>query len=181
MEKEKELVKKFRRGDTQAFGVLYDQYVKRIYNFIFYKTFSKETAEDLTSQTFYKALKNITSFDEARAFSSWLYTIAYNSVIDHYRRSRNTVDIDDVWDLTDDTDIVKETETKLEFTKVEKYLRELASHERDIIMLRIWQELTYKEVAEITGKSEASCKMVYSRAIRKLRDAAEADGAQSPS
>jgi RNA polymerase sigma factor (sigma-70 family) len=168
---ERELIVKSKEGDKQAFGVLYDHYIRRIYNYIFYKTFQKETAEDLTSQTFYKALRGIQSVDENKPFGAWLYTIAGNSVIDHYRSAKHNADIDDIWDVSDDTtDIEGDTDTQLRFGKVQKYLKQLAPSERDIIMMRVWQELSYKEIADIVGKSEASCKMVYSRAIKKLRD-----------
>ncbi len=171
LENEKELISKSKEGDNQAFGALYDHYVRRIYNYIFYKTFQKEVAEDLTSQTFYKALKNIQSVDTGRPFGGWLYTIAGNSVIDHYRRDRHHSNVDDIWDLTDDTDILKDTETGLQYKRIKPYLDKLATLERDIILMRVWQEMSYKEIAEVIGKSEASCKMTYSRAIKKLRDA----------
>ena len=82
------------------FGKLYDQHVKKIYEFIYFKTHHKETAEDLTSVTFMKALSNIESFDEKKAsFKTWLYRIARNTVIDHYRMKRETADLEDAWDL----------------------------------------------------------------------------------
>lgn len=170
LENEKELVIKSRDGDSQAFGVLYDHYIRRIYNFVFYKTYHKETAEDLTSQTFFKALNNIKSVDPDKSFSSWLYKIAQNTVIDHYRRDRNHSDIDDIWDISDETDIVGDLDTDRNFKNAQKYLKKLPQIERDIIMMRVWQEMPYKEIAEVVGKSEANCKMIYSRAIKKLRD-----------
>lgn len=170
LENEKELVVKSRNGDSQAFGVLYDHYVRRIYNFIFYKTYHKETAEDLSSQTFFKALNSIASVDPERSFSSWIYKIAQNTVIDHYRKDRNHADIDDIWDISDDTDILSDLDVDRNFKNAQKYLKELPQLERDIIMMRVWQEMPYKEIAEIVGKSEANCKMIYSRAIKKLRD-----------
>lgn len=169
---EREFVVNSKNGDNQAFGVLYDHYIRRIYNFIFYKTYHKETAEDLTSQTFFKALKNIQSVDPEKSFSSWLYKIAQNVVIDHYRKDRKMEDVDDMWDLSDETDFLTELDTDRNFKKVKKYLDKLPSVERDIIILRVWQDMPYKEIAEIVGKSEANCKMMYSRSIKKLRDLA---------
>jgi len=173
LENEKELVIKSKNGDSQAFGLLYDHYVRRIYNFIFYKTYQKETAEDLTSQTFFKALNSIASVDSQRSFSSWLYKIAQNTVIDHYRRDRHHADIDDIWDISDDSpesDFVKGLDTDRDFAKVKKYLSKLPQLERDIIMMRVWEEMPYKEIAEVVGKSEVNCKVIYSRSIKKLRD-----------
>lgn len=170
VENEKELVLKSKQGDNLAFGMLYDRYIKRIYNFVFYKTYNKEIAEDITSQTFFKALNNIQSVDPERSFSSWLYKIAQNTVIDHYRKDRPTQDIDDVWDISDETDFVHDIETDLQFKKVKKHLDQLSLVERDIIIMRVWQDMSYKEIAEVVGKTEANCKMIYSRSIKKLRE-----------
>ena len=71
---EQEAIERCQRGDLAGFAVLYDSYVKKIYNFVYYKTMHRETAQDLTSQTFLKAVKNIGSFNAAKgSFSSWLY------------------------------------------------------------------------------------------------------------
>jgi RNA polymerase sigma-70 factor (ECF subfamily) len=171
LNEEKELLQKAKEGDRNAFGQLYDHYVKRIYNFIYYKTFKKDVAEDITSQTFYKALKNIHTLDTGKSFSAWLYTIANNSIIDHYRRDKTNADIDDFWDLQDESDIVGDVSNKQAFSEVKKYMKNLNQNERDIILMRVWQDLSYKEISEITGKSEASSKMAYSRAIQKIREA----------
>lgn len=156
-------------GNTARFADLYDAYVRHIYDFIYYKTHHKETAEDLTSETFFKALKNIRQFDQSRSFRSWLFAIAHNAVRDHYRVARPTTDIDDVWDLAGDDDVIKDTETKRAFREVQKYMGALSSTQRDILILRLWQGLSYKEIAEIIGKSEANSKMIYSRTIAQLR------------
>jgi RNA polymerase sigma-70 factor, ECF subfamily len=166
---EKELIENSQRGDSQAFGQLYDRHVRTIYDFIFYKTRHKETAEDLTSQTFFKALKNIQTVDSNRSILSWLYKIAHNSVLDHYRTTRHQGDIDDCYDLSDDTDTVGALDNAEEAKKVKEYLHKLTPIERDIVIMRVWQELSYKEISEAIGKTEANCKMIYSRTLKKLR------------
>ncbi|MEX0931184.1 MAG: sigma-70 family RNA polymerase sigma factor [Candidatus Paceibacterota bacterium] len=173
---EKKLIEKIRMGDHSAFGMFYDHYVSRIYNFIYYKTHHKETAEDITSQTFYQALANIAQLDTNRSFSPWLYQIARNLVTDHYRKQshRNHSDIEDVWDTSvADAGITIEldTDVKLTFEALKKHLDGLAPHEREVVMLRVWDELPYKEIAKIVGKSEGACKMSFSRSVALLRDA----------
>jgi RNA polymerase sigma-70 factor (ECF subfamily) len=167
---EKAVIERCHSGDTQAFGLLYDRHVKTIYNFIYYKTFHKETAEDLTSETFFKALKNIQSVDSNRSFISWLYKVAQNTVLDHFRTRRKSEDIDDFWDIKDETDIAAEAHIAGNIEELKKHLKTLPTHERDLILMRVWQDMSYKEIAEVLGKSEASCKMMYSRTIAKLRD-----------
>jgi len=156
---------------TDNFGEIYDKYVRRIYNFIYYKTHHKETAEDLTSQTFTKALSKLSDFNgEKGSFSSWIYAIARNNVIDFYRTRKNNVNVDDVWDLADDTDIERDIDAIQKLGKVKKYLRALKPEQREIILLRVWGDHSYKEIAQITGKTENNCKVIFSRAIRTLRE-----------
>lgn len=168
--KDAALVKEYLSGNKEAFGFLYEIYIKPIYNFIYFKTFHKETAEDLTSKVFMKAYTALPSFREDKGtFSAWLYSIARNSVIDHYRASRTTLDIEDVWDLKSGEDIPRDTDAKMSLEKVEMYLKDLPSAQRELVIMRVWQELSYEEIAAITGKTEASCKMMFSRTMQKLR------------
>jgi len=165
-----EIIKKCQAGNLDDFTLLYDAYVKKIYNFIYYRTQHKETAEDLTSRAFMKALEKISSFEnEKGSFSSWLYRIARNSVIDYYRTKKHDADISDIWDLASEENIERDLDTKEKLKKVDEYLKNLKSEQREIIIMRVWQELSYKEIAEIIGKSEASCKMTYARALAKLK------------
>lgn len=165
-----EIVKSFQAGDKDSFVKLYDKYLKQIYSFIYYKTSHKETAEDLTSQTFFKALRYLDGFNLIKncSFSAWLFTIARNSVTDHYRSSKLFRNIDDVWDLASTEDIVKNFESKEESAQLLKYLKELNSKQREIVILRVFQDLSYREIANITNRSESACKMDFSRALKKL-------------
>ena len=167
---EEELIRASQQGNNEAFGRLYDRHVRIIYDFVYYRTRHKETSEDLTSQTFFKALRSIGSVDPLKPFVSWLYKIAHNTVLDHYRTQKKADDIDQIFDLTDGTDIVESLDTHRETAKVKKYLESLTDIERDIVVMRVWQELPYKEIGKIVGKSEASCKMIYSRSLKKLRE-----------
>lgn len=165
-----QLVSSAQAGDRQAFGRIYDLYVRDIYDFLYFKTHHKETAQDLTSLTFTKALANIAGYDASKSsFVTWLYRIARNTVTDHYRTKRMTVDIEDAWDLADSTDIAHDAETAVLMANVRQHLAKLSSEQRDIITMRIWQQKTYAEIAEVMGKSEASCKVSFSRAMQRLR------------
>lgn len=167
-----ELVRDFKSGNKDVFIELYDKYLKKIYNFIYFKTSHKETAEDLTSQTFIKALKQLENFKEVEttSFSAWLFTIARNNVCDYYRVSKDNQNIDDVWDLASEENILRDIEFKEKALFLAKYLKKLSAKQRDIIILRIFQDLSYKEIAEINEKSEAACKMEFSRALKTLKD-----------
>ena len=156
--------------DPKAFEAQYDAYVRKIYKYVYYRTQHRETAEDLTSQVFLKAFDKLAGFDESRGtFSAWIYGIARNALTDHYRASRDTVDIDDVWDLHSDEDIVRDVEARERVEKLRPYLQALPKDQRELIILRLWDGLSYAEIAEVTGRSEAACKMAFSRTVARLR------------
>ena len=168
---ETKIIKKCQQGELGGFAVLYDYYADKIYRFIYYKTTHRETAEDLTSQTFFKALGAVSSFDLSRGnFSSWLYRIARNLVTDYYRTRKNTEDISDVWDLSDESDPAADLDTRQKILEVGKYLKNIRPEHREIVIMRLWDELSYQEIAGITGRSVASCKMTFSRAMTRLRE-----------
>lgn len=166
-----EIINKCQAGDTEAFGRLYDKYIKKIYDFVYYKTHHPETAEDLVSQVFMKALRKITDFKiNQGTFQAWIYRIARNTVIDHYRTSKIADNIEDIWDLAGNDDTERDIDTRNKLKEVEAYLTKLKPEQRDIIIMRVWQGMSYQEIALVLAKTEAGCKMVYSRAIRRLRD-----------
>ena len=171
MDEDREYVLQCQAGDMVAFGVLYDRYIDKIYRFIYYKTFVKEVAEDLTSDVFHKALIKINSFDQSKGvFSAWLYRIARNSVIDHYRSHKSDVPLEDIFDVGIDERTAESLDAMAELKKVTAYLETLSSKQREIITLRVWEELSYKEIAALVGGSEDSVKMAFSRGIRELRE-----------
>jgi RNA polymerase sigma-70 factor, ECF subfamily len=160
-----------KQGNTEAFGILYDRYLDKIYRFIYYKTFSKEVAEDLTSDVFHKAFVKIASFDETKGiFAPWLYRIARNSVIDYYRTKKSDVSIEDTFDVGVDERTPETLDAIADIGKVTAYLETINAKHREIIMLRVWEGKSYREIAEIIGGTENSAKMTFSRSIRELRE-----------
>lgn len=169
--KESDIISRCQAGDSQAFGLLYDQYIKKIYDFIYYKTWHKETAEDLTSQTFFKALNKIKGFDiQKGTFQAWIYQIARNTVIDHYRSNKQEVNIEDVWNLSDNQNIETDLDTASKLEQVKQYLEKFKPQQREIIILRLWENKTYEEIATITGLTVVNCKVTFSRVMSKLRE-----------
>ena len=157
------------------FQQIYDEHFEKIYRFIYYKTYNRETSEDITSMTFLKALENLYRYDPSKAsITTWLYRIARNLVIDHYRTIKRTINIHDVWDLSSDEigdeKWVIDIHNKDRMEKIKGVMEKMTSKHRDIIIMRIWQKMPYKKIAEIMGKSEASCKMMYARTINRLKE-----------
>lgn len=158
------------KKSSTEFNAVYEEYADRIYRFVYYKTYHRETAEDIMSHAFMKALEKWDSYDSSRgAVSSWLYAIAGNLVIDHFRRKKPSADIDDIWDLSTDEDIQIDTERKEQMEEIREGLKMLEKDQRDLIILRIWEEMSFKEIGEIKGKSEAGCKMQFYRSLQKLK------------
>lgn len=168
---ELEIIQDCHKGNFLRFTLLYDAYADRIYRFIYYKTHHKQTAEDITSITFTKALENIARFNAYKAsFSTWLYHIARNTIIDYYRTTKKIENIEDIWDLADDTDTMRDADIALQAEKIRHYMKELKPQQRDIIIMRLWQGLSYEEIAEITSSTHNATKMMFSRSLKTLRE-----------
>lgn len=158
-------------GMLGRFDDLYRLYAEKIYRFIYFKTFHRETAEDVTSDVFMKALERIGQFDVSRGiFSAWMYRIARNAVIDHYRTSHPAEGIEDGWALPSSTNIERDAEAVIALEKVQDALRLLKPEQREIVTMRVWDGLSHKEIADILGMTESNVKQAFSRTIRKLRE-----------
>lgn len=157
-------------GRLQDFDPLYQRYVRPIFAFIYRRTLDKQLAEDITSTVFLKAIEKIGGFNSSKGvFSAWLYGIARNALTDHYRSSRPHTDIEDVWDLASTENVAAAAGDRLSLDKLREALRTLKPEHRDIVMMRLWDGLSYKEIGDMLGKSEDSCKMAFSRTLAQLR------------
>ena len=171
MSAQEQIIRECQKGNLDEFTELYNQYFEKIYRFIYYKTHHQQTTEDLTSQVFIKTLENIDRFNPRQGlFSSWLYRIARNKVIDYYRTEKKEFDITGFWDLKTGGKIDYDLENKEKLDEVRRYLDKLKPEQREIIVMRIWDGLSYQEIAEVLNKKEANCKMIFSRTMRKLRE-----------
>lgn len=171
-QRERDSIAACQEGRLDAFDALYTAYVDRIYAYLSRRIFSREVAEDLTSITFMKALEGIRSFDPARGtFQAWLYRIARNNLIDHYRDpSRQTQDIETAWDLPGDEFASHAASLAVDATLLHAALSHLSPLQREVVRLRVWDGLSYADIAALTGKSEGNCKVLFCRALKDLRN-----------
>ncbi|KKU15693.1 hypothetical protein A3I34_01755 [Candidatus Jorgensenbacteria bacterium RIFCSPLOWO2_02_FULL_45_12] len=172
MKEEELLIQKAQRGESEAFGVLYDAYLPKIYRFIYLKVTSKADAEDITHHVFMNSWENIGSFRfQGFPFSSWLYRIAHNAVIDFYRTRKNTVDIESVIeteaaDIPIDGDVL---DTRYEAEKVHTALKTLKPDEQSVVIMKFINELSNAEVSVALEKSEGAIRVIQHRALKNLK------------
>ena len=147
----------------------FEEYYPKIYNYIYYRVLHRETAEDLTSYVFYRALAYAASFDKRKAsYKTWMFTIAHNVVANHYRSSKNVMMLDDFDTLAAENGIDNDFETSEDFRQLHELLKTLPEREREVIALRFWGELTHKEIATRIGMREKSVSSMMSRLMKKL-------------
>ena len=156
------------QNDKKAFAVLYERYVKKIYNFFYYRTFKQADSEDLTSQTFEKALVKIESLYPDSNFKAWIFTVARNILIDYYRKQKEEVDIENV-NLNYEPNFLEQLHEKEKITAVIDGLRQCNELEQEVLLLKYQQDLTSAEIGEVCGKSEGAVKQIIHRAIEKIR------------
>ena len=149
----------------------FEEFYPKIYNYIYYRVLHRETAEDLTSDVFYRALAYAASFDERKAsYKTWLFTIAHNVVANHYRSNKNTLAIDDFDTLAAENDIQEDFNISEDIRRLHNLLKTLPEREREVIALRFWGELTYNEIATRIGMREKSVSSMMSRLTTKLKN-----------
>lgn len=174
LEGERNLIMKAKSGEAEAFGLIYDHYLPKIYRFVLMKVSRKEEAEDITHQVFLKAWTGIEAhYSETDSpFSSWLYRIARNAVIDHYRREHPTLNIDDHEgsdELITRPDLDQQIDLASEVKNLLEAVRTLKETEQEVVMMRFVEDLPIKEVAKVVGKSEGAVKVIQHRALESLR------------
>lgn len=165
------LIKLCQAGEMENFTYLYNNYVEKIYKYIFYKVKDKNNTEDLVSTTFFKALKGIKKFNyRDNYFSAWLYKIAKNTIADHFRFKKETSNLDDLFNLKADINIEEDYKEKEKKEIIRKALNKINKKQKEVIELRVWHELSYKEIGQILNKKEKNVKVIFSRALKNLKN-----------
>ena len=170
--KEALLVEKAKE-DPAAFGVLYERHVKKIYNYIYYRTGNHHDAEDLTARTFYRALSNMDGYvNRGVPFSAWLYRIAHNLVANWHRdRSRRQVIPLDKLVLASrrKTDPLQLIEANEEKETLLRAIRRLPDDRQQLLILKFVEKMSNAEIGQVIGRSEGAIKSLYHRTLIALR------------
>lgn len=162
------------QGDHVAFTVLYERYVSRIYNYIYYRTGSPADAEDLTAKVFHRALGHIGKYRQMGVpFSAWLYRIAHNLVANWHRDNsrKKEVPLEDHVNLAIKSEMPEAALVKSqEKDMLMKVIRKMPADRQQLIILKFVDHLSNSEIAIIMGKSEGAIKSLYHRTLLAIRD-----------
>ena len=160
------------KGETAAFGLLYDRHVDAIYRYVYYRVRDDAEAEDLTSDVFMRALKAMPRYEPRQAFLAWLYRIARNAVIDRARRGNRQVSFEDALEHPNADQILDPDEQILatsDNATVRGALAQLTPLQQEVIVLRFLEGYSTHEIARIVGKREGTVRGIQFRAIGALR------------
>jgi RNA polymerase sigma-70 factor (ECF subfamily) len=167
------------REDSAAFGELYTRYVKRIYNYVYYRTGNHYDAEDLTSRVFFRAIAHIDQYtDRGVPFSAWLYRIAHNLVANWHRdRGRQrVVPLDDHLATGAGPEMPEVvTESDEEQERLLESIRDLPAERQQLLILKFVERLSNAEIGAIMNRTEGAIKSLYHRTLLSLRDSLEAE------
>lgn len=159
--------------DKEAFGLLYERYVDKIYSYIYYRTGNERDAEDLTARVFFRAINHIGGYeDRGFPFSAWLYRIAHNLVAnwhrDHSRRQMFSIESLDHWYVTHDgPELAAERLDDREALLAA--IQTLPADRQDLLVFKFVEQLTNAEIGAIMERSEGAIKSLYYRTLQELR------------
>ncbi len=170
---EEEILAQAARGDRDAFGMLYERYVDRIFNYVYYRTGNVNDAEDLTARVFQRAMNHIVNYtDRGVPFSAWLYRIAHNLVANWHRDRSRRQEIP----LSDAPLVAKgdHPESNLVHNQQQdallRLIRSLPAERQTLLILKFVEHLSNAEIGEIMGRSEGAVKSLYHRTLLSMRD-----------
>ena len=169
---EAEIVAKVLKGDRRAYALLVEEYKSPIYNLAYRMTGNSEDADDLTQETFIRAYINLWRFDPKRKFFTWLYTISINLIRNHLKKVKNDDLLNRTKNIQYNENENQSPEARIiatqESNKINLALLTLKYELRVMLIMKYQQELSFEEIAEITGKSVSAVKMRVYRGLEKL-------------
>ncbi len=168
-----QLVRRAQEGEESAFGHLYERFYDKIFRYVMFKIGDRSDAEDITTDVFLRMLESIGSFKfQGYPFSSWLFRIAHNLIVDHFRKNsrRKTAPLEDAMLVADtSSDVDYKIDVGMSIAQVQRAMDGLTDLQREVMSLRFAAGLSVKETAEAVGKKENAVKALQHAAVKKLR------------
>ncbi len=165
------LVSMAQNGQAEAFGLLYEEFIERIYRYVYIRIGHTRQAEDMTQEVFLRAYEKITDYRcRGIPFMGWLLRIAHNLIVDFYRREnkRQFVPLDETWVPSTDNPVAQ-AEDNLDIIEIRKAMNRLPASQKEAFNLRFVAGLTVSETAKVMDKSEGAVKTLQHEAVVKLR------------
>ena len=167
---ERAIVIQAQQGNEEALSILYESYLQAIFQYIRYRVDSTAMAEDLTAEVFLRMVRALPNYEEKGIpFRAWLYRIAANLLVDHYRqRQKNeSTPIPEEYE-SDDTDPINRLAEEEKFLRLRRAMRALPSDYQDLLILRFVEELPHGEIAKIMNKTAMALRSMQRRALKAL-------------
>jgi len=168
---EKALALRASGGDRRAFAELYERHVDAVYRYAYFRVRSDAEADDVTSEVFQRALIAMPRFEPRRPFLAFLYTIARNVVADRFRRARPELTLDDA--LAHPSDVAGPEDSAIradDARRLRRAIAQLTELQQEIVILKFIEGRDTREVAQLTGKAEATIRGIQMRALAALRE-----------
>lgn len=170
------LVRKAKDGDNLAFDQIYQHHFTPLFRYVYFRSRNREDAEDLIQTVFLKCFKALPRFQEKEnPFSSWLYKIARNTIIDYYRKKKDEIlsnPIESLEKLKDTvsigpTRLVEQTENK---KIVQRVIEQLSKEQREVIILRFINDMSIQEIAKLLNKTREAVRALQYRGLKTLKE-----------
>lgn len=164
------LIQKAQKGDKESFSKLYQHFYKKIYRYLFFQIRDEELCKDFCQDTFVKAWKSLAHFSIRKngTFQAFLFTIARNLVIDHARKKKE-VKIEEFESIPEEERLYEDIASKEEVAQVRMALDKLTEEERQIIVLKYFEEMSGEEIAKVLSMKEGAVRVRIHRIIEKLK------------
>lgn len=171
------LIFRAQKGDKEAYGAIYSLYYKQIYRYCYFNLRDSVLAQDIVQETFLKAWKALSSFsqDGGGTIQAFLYRIARNLIIDHSRRRKNAK-LEDHEYIEAESQIEDEIDKNSEKEKLNEALGQLAERDRQIVILRFFEEMPFTEISKVVKVREGALRVRVHRILEKLKTILENDG-----
>ncbi len=159
------------KGDAEAFGDLYERYLDRIYRYVYCRLHDHDEAEDLTESVFLKAWEALPrSRPKASRFRAWMFRIAHNAIVDHYRARKPTVSIEHVAEMQDEYPVPERVvEAQQAVATLSAALARLKPRDLQVVLCRFVGNLSHAETAAVLGTSEGNVRVLQHRALERMR------------
>ena len=173
-ESDERTIIKAARADPKAFGELYMLYVEQVFRYLYSRIGNVHEAEDITAQTFLAAFESFGRFREDRHFASWLFTIARNKAMDHFRKRENISSMDEAANFSVENDPLSGVIQFEQMAALSRLIQALPEEDRELLRLRFLAAMSFPEIAHFLHRNEAAVKKTMYRLLARLHSKMEA-------